>query len=286
MIKYWKPLFAVFVWGLSFIATKNALLEVRPEVIVFLRQLLGILFLGAVLIKKRRKFAVNLREQRWIFALAGIACFHLWIQVTGLQWTTASNTGWIIGTTPVYMAILGIIFFKEKITFIQIVGIIIAFFGLVLLVSKADFTTLDFIKNKGDILIIASALTWSVYSMVNKKTTLTLAPVLTIFYLFSIVAIMIAPFAINQQNINAVLNLSLSGWGSILFLGIFCSGVAYTIWAQTLSEMDASRVGAFLYLEPFVTFFGAWILLNEQITFLLLISGLIIIGGVVLVNRK
>ena len=111
--KLWKPLFAVVVWGLSFIATKIALKEVKPEVIVFLRQLLGILFLAAVLLKQKRKFSINIREQKWIFVLAAIACFHLWIQVTGLQWTTASHTGWIIGITPVFMVILGIIFFKD-----------------------------------------------------------------------------------------------------------------------------------------------------------------------------
>ena len=284
--KYWKPLFAVIVWGLSFIATKNVLTEVKPEVIVFLRQLLGILFLAAILLKRKRKFSINIREQKWIFVLAAIACFHLWIQVTGLQWTTASHTGWIIGITPVFMVILGIIFFKEKISSLQTLGIIVAFLGLVILVSKDDLTSLDFIKNKGDVLIIASSVTWSVYSMVNKKVTFTLSPVLTTFYLFLIVAIIIAPFAINRQNFSEVLNLSLSGWGSILFLGILCSGVAYTLWAQALNEMSASRVGAFLYIEPFVTFFGSWILIKEEITFLTLLSGLIIIGGVVLVNRK
>ena len=284
--KYWKPLFAVIVWGLSFIATKNVLTEVKPEVIVFLRQLLGILFLAAILLKRKRKFSINIREQKWIFVLAGIACFHLWIQVTGLQWTTASHTGWIIGITPVFMVILGIIFFKEKISSLQTLGIIVAFLGLVILVSKDDLTSLDFIKNKGDVLIIASSVTWSVYSMVNKKVTFTLSPVLTTFYLFLIVAIIIAPFAINRQNFSEVLNLSLSGWGSILFLGILCSGVSYTLWAQALNEMSASRVGAFLYIEPFVTFFGSWILIKEEITFLTLLSGLIIIGGVVLVNRK
>jgi len=284
--KYWKPLFAVIVWGLSFIATKNALVEVKPEVIVFIRKILGILFLAAVLLKRKRKLSINIREQKWIFILAAIACFHLWIQVTGLQWTTASHTGWIIGITPVFMVILGIIFFKEKISSLQTQGIIVAFLGLVILVSKGDLTSLDFIKNKGDVLIIASSVTWSVYSMVNKKVTFTLSPVLTTFYLFLIVAIIIAPFAINRQNFSETLNLSLSGWGSILFLGIFCSGIAYTLWAQALNEMSASRVGAFLYIEPFVTFFGSWILIREEITFLTLLSGLIIIGGVVLVNRK
>lgn len=284
--KHWKPLFAVIVWGLSFIATKNALVEIKPEVIVFIRQVLGILFLAAVLFKQKRKFSINVREQKWIFILAAIACFHLWIQVTGLQWTTASHTGWIIGTTPVFMVILGIIFFKEKISSLQTLGIIIAFLGLIFLVSKGDLTSLDFIKNKGDVLIISSSVTWSFYSMVNKKVTFNLSPVLTTFYLFLIVAVIIAPFTINQENISEVLRLSVSGWGSVLFLGIFCSGIAYTLWAQALNEMSATRVGAFLYIEPFVTFFGAWLLLNEQITLLTLLSGLIIIGGVVLVNRK
>jgi drug/metabolite transporter (DMT)-like permease len=282
----WKLLFAVIVWGLSFIATKNALVEIRPAVIVFLRQLLGILFLVFVIIKQKKSFAVDLRKEKWIFALAAIACFHLWIQVTGLQWTTASHTGWIIGITPVFMVIMGLVFFKEKITFTQTTGIVISFLGLLFLVSKGDFSSLDFIKEKGDLLIITSSITWSAYSIASKKATLTLSPILTTFYLFVIVALIIAPFTINQQNISDVVNLSASGWGSILFLGILCSGVAYTLWAQALSEMDTSRVGAFLYLEPFVTFFGSWLLLNEQITFIMLLSGLIIIGGVVLVNRK
>ena len=284
--KLWKPLFAVVVWGLSFIATKIALKEVKPEVIGFLRQLLGILFLTVVLLKQKRKFSINISEQKWIFVLAAIACFHLWIQVTGLQWTTASHTGWIIGITPVFMVILGIIFFKEKISLPQTCGIVVAFLGLALLVSKGDLTSLDFIKNKGDVLIISSSVTWSFYSMVNKKVTFNLSPVLTTFYLFLIVAVIIAPFTINQNNISDVFRLSINGWCSILFLGIFCSGIAYTLWAQALNEMSATRVGAFLYIEPFVTFFGAWLLLNEQITLLTLLSGLIIIGGVVLVNRK
>ncbi|MFA7228692.1 MAG: DMT family transporter, partial [Melioribacteraceae bacterium] len=208
ILKYWKPLFAVFVWGLSFIATKFALAELRPVVIVFMRQILGILFLTLVIIKQGKSFAVNLREQKWIFALAVIACFHLWIQVTGLQWTSASHTGWIIGITPVFMVMLGLLFFKEKITSAQTAGIVISFTGLLLLVSKGDFASLDFIKNKGDLLIITSSGTWAIYSLVSKKTTLTLSPVMTTFYLFVMVALVIAPFTINEKNISDVAGLS------------------------------------------------------------------------------
>ncbi len=283
---YWKPLFAVVVWGFSFIATKHALNEVGPSVIVFIRQLLGLTFLTVVAVKQKKSFAINVRDHGWIFILAFIACVHLWIQVTGLQWTTASNTGWIIGTAPVFMAILSAFFFKEKMSLIQISGIIVSFLGLLLLVSKGDISSIDLINNKGDLLIIASSITWSFYSIVNKKITFHYSPIMTTLYMFLFVAVLISPFTINSENINAVMNLSVGGWMSILFLGILCSGVAYALWAQSLSEMSASRVGVFLYLEPFVTFFGAWLLLNEQITILTLVSGLVIFSGVVLVNKK
>ena len=71
---------------------------------------------------------------------------------------------------------------------------------------------------------------------------------------------------------------------TILFLGIFCSGVGYVLWAQSLKEMDSVTVGAFLYFEPFVTVFAAWIFLSEEITFVMVLSGLIITLGVLLVN--
>ncbi len=282
----WKPLFAVFVWGLSFIATKRVLEELKPEMIVFVRQLLGISFLFFVVKKQKQNFAINLKDHKWVFILAFIACFHLWIQITGLQWTSASNTGWIIGITPVFMTILALIFFKEKLTKQQFSGIVISFIGLLLLVSKWNLASLDLINNKGDLLIIASSLTWAIYSLASKKATLNYSPVMTTLYLFVIVAIVISPFAVNSKNITDLINLTIGGWIAILFLGVLCSGAAYVLWAQSLSEMSASRVGAYLYIEPFITFFGSWILLNEEITFLMLISGLIIISGVVLVNRK
>jgi drug/metabolite transporter (DMT)-like permease len=71
---------------------------------------------------------------------------------------------------------------------------------------------------------------------------------------------------------------------AILFLGIFCSGVGYVLWAQALKEMEAAKAGAFLYFEPFVTLITAWIFLNEKITFLMILSGIIITSGVLLVN--
>ncbi|MBU2491871.1 MAG: DMT family transporter [Bacteroidetes bacterium] len=282
----WKPLAAVIFWGASFIATKNLLDEISPLAIIFLRLLLGILFIAFVAKNRKRSFSIKPADLKGVFILALIASFHLWIQVTGLQYTSAANTGWIIGLAPVFMTIIGFLFFKEKINIIQTSGIIIAFTGLIMLISKGDISTLNLITNKGDLMILISAFTWSVYSLVGKKVTLNYPPIMTILYLFIMMALIITPFTISAVNLNAVLNLSFIGLISILFLGIFCSGFSYVIWAEAMKEMPASKVGAFLYLEPFVTVFTAWFFLSEEISMLMMISGLVIIGGVVLVNKK
>jgi len=283
---YWKPLIAVIVWGFSFIVTKYALEEVKPVTIVFLRQILGIAFLGAIAVKQKKSFAIDRKNGFWVLLLGGLTSLHLWIQITGLQYTSASNTGWIIGITPVFMILLSFFFFKEKMGTQQIAGIMVSFFGLLMLVGKGDFSKIDLIQNKGDILVITSSFTWAVYSMISKRATLNYSPLMVTFYLFLIMAVVMLPFNLGTKEIDSILSLSIKGWLSIAFLGILCSGVGYYLWAQTLNEMSASKAGAFLYVEPFVTFFSAALLLNEKFSAITLLSGIIIIIGVILVNRK
>ena len=285
ILRYLLILLAVVFWGTSFVATKRVLTEIDPVTIIALRLLLASALLLIIAITTKRKFTINLKNHGKIFILAVIAVFHLWIQITGLNYTTASNTGWIIGTAPIFMALLAIIFFKEKMTFVQGTGILIAMFGLLLLFGKGDISSIDLVQNKGDLLVLGSAFTWGVYSMVNKKITLSYSPLMTILYLFIMMLIIIVPVNLNKSVIESVVNLSATGWGSILFLGLFCSGIAYVIWAYSLRDIESAKVGAFLYFEPLVTVVAAWVLLQESVTILMFVSGIIITFGVILVNK-
>jgi len=284
--RYLLILLAIIFWGTSFVATKTVLNEIKPVTIIILRLILASILLTIIALSTKRKFSINFKSHSWIFILALVAVFHLWIQVTGLQYTTASNTGWIIGTAPVFMAILGFVFYKEKITLLQFSGILVALAGLLLLIGKGDITNIGLIENQGDLLVLGSAFTWGVYSMVNKKISLSYSPLMTILYLFLMMAVIIIPFNLNTETINSVIKLSFISWLWILFLGIFCSGIAYVIWAQALRDMESAKVGAFLYFEPLVTVIAAWIYLNEEITLLMIFSGLLITAGVFIVNKE
>jgi len=251
-----------------------------------MRLILAVVLLFIIALASKRDFSLDRKKHTGILLLALIAVFHLWIQVTGLKYTTAVNTGWIIGLAPVFMALLGYLFFREKLRIINIAGIVIAFFGLLLLISKGDFSKIGLISNKGDVMVLASAFTWSIYSLINKKITFSYPPLMTILYLFITMAVILIPFNLSREALYSVVNLSLRGWFAVLFLGLVCSGVSYVFWAQALKDMDSARVGSFLYFEPFVTIFTAWFILNEQITFVIILSGVIITTGVILVNKK
>lgn len=283
--KYFLILLAVIFWGSSFIAVKIALRELAPTTIVFLRLLLAVLFLGAIALYTKKDYSVDLKTHGSIFILALLSVFHLWIQVKALEFTTASNSGWIVGTAPIFIALLGAALFKEKLTGFKISGILLAMFGLMLLITRGDLLSINLIKNKGDLMMLSSAFIWGVYSIANKKITLSYPPLMMILYLFLMMAVMIMPFTINSVAIESIYNLSLNGWAAVLFLGLLCSGAAYVIWAFALREMDSAKVGAFLYLEPLVTVIAAWAILNEEITLFMLLSGLVILLGVYLVNR-
>lgn len=282
----WKPLVSITLWGASFVATKSLLDSLSPLGIIYIRLILGIIAALFIAFFRKRNFTLKKKDIKGIFVLALISITHLWIQVTGMQYTSAANTGWIIGIVPVIMAIMGFVFYKERMTTLQLVGAIIAFTGLLILISKGDLRSINFISNYGDLLVLGSAFTWSIYSFYGRKVTFNYPPSLTILYLFITMLVLLSPFTISSEFFNSLSLLTTIDWGALLFLGILCSGVAYVLWAEAMNELPANRVGAFLYLEPFVTVFTAWLLLNENITFLMMGSGIVIIIGVIMVNRK
>ncbi len=75
------------------------------------------------------------------------------------------------------------------------------------------------------------------------------------------------------------------GWLSVLFLGTCCSGLGYLWWYGALEKIEASRVAALLYLEPLVTLVAAVLLLGETVGITTIAGGLLLVGGVALVEK-
>lgn len=286
---YIKLIIAIAIWGGSFIATKIAVRDVSPVTVVWLRFLIGTIILGYLAWKQNDLSLPGWKdgvELLWLGFL-GIT-LHQWLQSSGLVTSEASTTAWLVSTTPVFMALLGWAFLKEKLTRETIIGIFLATIGVLLVVSKGNFGSV-FSGNfgaAGDILILISAPNWAIFSVLSHPILKRLSSIKVTFYIFLSGWLLTSIQFIAGSHWVEFNNLSTAGWISIAFLGIFCSAVAYIFYNDGLKVLPTSHVGVFLYLEPLVATIIAAIVLSESIVLASLVGGGLILFGVWLVNRN
>lgn len=288
LIPYLEAVFAVAVWGGSFIATKVVLRDISPVTIVWMRFAMGVVILGIV-VAARKQFALLNRNEWLYFAVLGFLgiTFHQWLQSNALQTSEASTTAWIVATTPVFMAILGWVALKETLGWMKIVGILLAFVGVLVIVYDGDlgaFSLRSFGK-PGDILVLISAVNWTVFSVLSRRGLKQHPATFMMFYVMLLGWLFTSILFFTTQDVSDVQNLTTNGWIGMAFLGIFCSGLAYIAWYDALQALSTAQTGVFLYIEPLVTVVVAFFVLNEAITIASLLGGAVIILGVWLVNR-
>jgi drug/metabolite transporter (DMT)-like permease len=284
-----EALLTVIVWGASFVATKVALRYASPDVVVWLRFAMGVVILG-IAVLAGRKFALPEKRDWLYFALLGFLgiTFHQWLQSTGLVTAQASTTAWIVATIPVFMALLGWLALKEKLSWVQIGGILLSAFGVLLVITRGNLVQLTTGKfgTVGDFLILISAPNWAVFSVLSRRGLKKYPATLMMFYVMAFGWFFSSILFFAQGGLTQIGIIPWDGWTGIAFLGIVCSGLAYIFWYDALQALPVAQTGAFLYLEPVSTVIVAALILGEQLYLFTMIGGVLILAGVWLVNRK
>ena len=284
-----EALFAVVVWGASFVATKVSLRYTSPDVVIWLRFAMGVVILG-IAVLAGRKFALPEKRDWMYFALLGFLgiTFHQWLQSTGLVTSQATTTSWIVASIPIFMALLGWLVLKEKLLWLQVAGILLSAFGVLLVVTRGDLGSLASGKfgTVGDFLVLISAPNWAVFSVLSQRGLKRYPATLMMFYVMAFGWLFSSVLFFARGGLSQIGYIPWDGWASIAFLGIFCSGLAYIFWYDALQALPVAQTGAFLYIEPVVTVIVAALILRERLYLATLFGGVLILAGVWLVNPK
>lgn len=269
---------AIVFWGISFVATKAALRDVSPSTLIFVRFAIGALVLLAIVreLPPRRAWGALA-----VMGFVGVFV-HQMLQAYALTMTSATNTGWLIGITPIWSAILSAIVLRERFGFWKVVGLAGGFFGALLVVTKGDFSPRVFgaPSTTGDLLIFISTINWSIYTVLGHKTIRELGPRRATSGAMLFGAAMLAPIFILKRGWVELPRLTATGWGALLFLAICCSALGYLFWYGALERIEATRVAALLYAEPLVTFIAAALLLGERVSAIVVIGGVLVLASV------
>jgi drug/metabolite transporter (DMT)-like permease len=271
---------AIVFWGISFVATKAALREVGPVTLIFCRFAIGALVLLALVRELPPRHAW---KQLALMGFIGVFV-HQMLQAYGLTLTSATNSGWLIGLTPLWSAVLSAIVLRERFSAWKIVGLAGGFAGALLVVTRGDFSAsvLGRPSTLGDLLIFISTINWAIYSVLGHDTIRKLGPRRATSGAMLFGAAMLAPFFLVQRGWRDLPHLSPTGWGALAFLAIGCSALGYLFWYGALEHVEVSRVAALLYLEPLVTFLAAALLLGERVSGTVIAGGLLVLISVVI----
>ena len=276
----------VFLWGLSFVATKAALADVEPLTLVLGRTALATLSLTTVCLLRRRPPRLPQTALVPLIGAGALGVFlHQILQAYGLTLTTAVRTGWLIGVIPIWSAVIALLFLRESLSVPKAVGLLLGLMGVGLLVTGGRMPSL-LPQTLGDLLILASTVSWAIYTVLGRYLMGQVDALLATTLAMAVGLAMLLPITGLAPVWNSLADASPRALAAVLFLGLGCSGLAYLLWYAALERAPAAEVASLLYLEPLVTLAAAIAFLGESVEATTLAGGVIVLAGVYLVQRS
>ncbi len=273
------PLF----WAGNFIAGRAIADEVAPISLSFWRWFLALViilpFVIKPLIQQRAIIKKNLAMLA-LLALLSVTAFNT-LAYIGLQHTSATNGTLLNSFIPIFILIISGLFFGEKITIRQMIGVFISLFGVLIILSKLDIHIIQqFDVNVGDLWILVATLDWALYSIFLKRyrpTGLTALGFLGSTMILG-VFILLPLFLLNPLN-EAPLLLNKTTISTLLYIALFPSIFAYLAWNYGIEKVGASTGGQFIHLMPLFGALMAVVFLDEKIQLYHLLGALAIASG-------
>lgn len=285
-------LITVIFWGVAFTAIKLALGHMSWVTLTFLRFGLASLLFAVSLILSPPAVRIQ-RHDLPIIALIGFCGFtgyHLFLNFGEADpSTTAGTSALVIASAPAFMAILAVWRLGEKVTRVRAGGIALAFTGLaVMLLLSEEGSAFHFSLSTGASLILPAALFAAFYAILSKPYLQRYSPFqLTAFAVFFGTLFTVPVAIVNAPRTwSDLVSMGVQGILPVLFLALFPTFIAYSIWFRGLKRMDASALGAYVYLSTLVAVIAGILLLGESVTPPAIVGGVMVIGGVYLAQRR
>lgn len=281
-------IFIALIWGSQYIFNELALQELTPFGLMVLRIFFGYITLTLLILVIPSERGKRLHLTKKLFLLfvaigAVEAAIPFYLIAYGQLHIASSVTAIIMGLIPMMTILLELLIRKrERITRTEIIGLSVAFAGLIVLINPSSenlqSTLLGFLSISMAALCFALALV--LMSKIPKEIS-SLQATRFILMIYSLPLILIWLF-LNDS----VIALSMNTWLSVIILGIFSSGIVYLLYLKLIRLAGASFTALSNYLVPLVgTFLGVYFF-NEPFTLNIMLSLLLIIAALFILKRS
>jgi len=271
----------VLTWGSAFAAIRVSLRAFDPGPLALLRLIFAAaaLVLYGLIVRMRLP---ALRDLPWIFLLGFVGYGFYYSALNYGEVTVISGVAsLLIATTPIFAALLAMLFLHEHLHITGWIGVVIAFAGVALIVAGQQK---GFGVSRDALFILVAAMSAAVYFVMQRPLLKRYSSLeLTTYAMCAgmLMTLIFLPGLIVKGH-----TASLKMWGVAAYLGVFPAALGYVLWNYAMSRLPVSRVSSFLYLVPVVGMSIGWGVLGEVPTRLSLCGAPVAVLGVYLVNAR
>jgi len=282
--------FSSLIYGVSFVVAKEIMGDayVKPFGLILLR-VIAAFGLFTILNQFVGKEKIERKDYKHIFfgGMFGVAVNMLFF-FKGLDMTTPIHGALIMTTTPIIVFIIAVLLKHEKARWKKVLGILLGAIGAILLITQQNNQVVLYARNTalGDIYVLINAISFALYLVIIKKMTQKYHPVTVIKWVFFFGLLMVFPFGIQDLLEVDWSRFTTNLWLALGFILVFTSFFTYLFSINALRHLNSTTVSSYIYLQPFFASFIAVFSGKEELTFLKVLSGLLIFIGVFLILNK
>jgi drug/metabolite transporter (DMT)-like permease len=279
------------LWACSYVAAKFALRDTTVTMMLALRIIIAAVVLLPLLIARRKDLNLTRRDlpQLVLLTLFGFVINKLF-EYGGLALTTASDVALLITSESIYTAALSWLLLRERFKPLTGFALLLGFAGVYLIVERSLIPNIPAgggaFRILGDLLVMLALIFEAFYTVRGKALLVKHPPLLitatsivgsTIFWI---------PAAGVEIFYTGWHPPGLVAWLSIGWLAIMSTAIAYLAWFKGLAHIDGSAAASTLFVQPLLGTVLAIVLLNDQLTLMTIIGGVLIVGSVYLISRQ
>ncbi|MBT3258072.1 MAG: EamA family transporter [Deltaproteobacteria bacterium] len=285
---YFLLLIPPLCWGGNAVLARGVVDVVPPVSLAFWRWIAALAILLPFTFRHvKRDWKTAMDSWQWLLVLSflGVSCFNSMLY-TAAHTTTAINVSLMQTAMPTMIILISWIVFKEKISSIQLVGVMVSMVGACFIVVRGQWRillTMELVE--GDVLMLIAVFVYALYSALFRKRP-SIHPLSLLVLTFGWGALMLLPFYIWELVVVGPFSISLAALMSILYVAIFPSIVAYFCWNRGIELIGANRAGLFTYLIPVFASTMAILFLGETLHAYHVMGMALILGGMVIFNRR
>ena len=278
----------ISLWDGNFPAGKFALALVGTFTLMAIRTMFGALVLNFLGRQSNPDWWREIRKDpksSLIMAFTGVLAsgglFYL-----GLKMTTSSNAGILAAATPIWVTLLSWLFLREKLSLLNVAGVVLSFVGLVAIICQGSLTNLlQRSFNWGDVLILVGQISWAVYTVYSRVALRQRSPTAATASAYLVSSVALLPVFFFEEPFQPAFELSPILIVAVSYLCVL-SPLTNLLYYQALTHISPHRAAVFMNLIPIIVLVFSAVFLGERITAVHVFGTLLVIGGVVLTTQR